>query len=96
MAVIVAAFYTYSGVLGYNILAVDIVVFLAGVATVYIMGYMMIKNNTVMEITETETSFVSVCSMAALMALAVLFMIFTYETPDIGLFQDPVTGKYGI
>ena len=96
MIIIVAAFYTYSGVLGYNFLAADITVFLMGVAAVYVIGYMMMKNKNSGELSEADTSFLSVCSLAALMALAVLFMIFTYEPPSIGLFQDHVTGKYGI
>ena len=35
-------------------------------------------------------------SIAILALLALLFVIFTFHAPGIGLFRDPLTGGYGI
>ena len=38
----------------------------------------------------TMLAFLSLC------AVMILFVIFTFFTPEIGIFEDPITGKYGI
>ena len=35
-------------------------------------------------------------AIAALVIIAILFVIFTFLTPEIGIFLDPLTGTYGI
>ena len=35
-------------------------------------------------------------ALGALCVIALLFIIFTFATPKIGIFQDPLTGTYGI
>jgi hypothetical protein len=35
-------------------------------------------------------------AIAALVILALLFVIFTFLTPQIGIFKDPLTESYGI
>jgi phosphatidylglycerophosphate synthase len=35
-------------------------------------------------------------AIAFLCVLALLFVLFTFKTPEIGLFRDPLTGTYGI
>ena len=34
--------------------------------------------------------------LIVLLILAFSFIIFTFNTPEIGIFKDPVTGSYGI
>ena len=31
-----------------------------------------------------------------LAGIAVLFVVFTFATPEIGIFRDPLSGTYGI
>ena len=35
-------------------------------------------------------------AVVILIIIFVLFAIFTYSTPNLGIFKDPKTGKYGI
>ena len=32
----------------------------------------------------------------AVLGIALLFVVFTFLTPEIGVFRDPLTGTYGI
>lgn len=96
MAVIVAVFYTYSGILGYNFLAADIITFVLGVFSAYAVNFFIIKNGGKKKSPEKDVSFVSACALAFILALAALFVIFTYYPPHIGIFEDPVTGYYGV
>lgn len=96
MIVIVAVFYTYSGILGYNFLAADILTFVLGVASAYIVSFRIIKKGAMTISTGKDVSFISACSLAFILALAALFVIFTYYPPHIDIFEDPVTGYYGI
>lgn len=96
MAFIVSAFYTYSGILGYNFLAADIATFVVGVVMGYIVNYRLIKRGERTMFHERDMSFISACALAFVLALAAVFVIFTYYPPHIAVFQDPVTGYYGI
>lgn len=99
MAAVVVIFYTYSGILGYSLLAVDIVTFFVGIAAAYGAGYVLLcesENSGSFRLCDGDAAFVSVCGMTALIAMALLFVIFTYGTPHIALFEDPVTGHYGL
>jgi hypothetical protein len=35
-------------------------------------------------------------ALTVLCAIGVLFIVFTFATPEIGIFKDPLTGTYGI
>lgn len=35
-------------------------------------------------------------AIGVLIVLFLCFVIFTYKTPEIGLFKDPISGKFGI
>lgn len=80
-------FYTYSGILGKNIAIVDISLFF--VATILgeyvaykLMNSMLKCNNKV--------------AILVLILIGICFIIFTYSTPKIGIFKDPITEQYGI
>lgn len=92
MFIIVAGFYTYTGVWGKNTLILDIGLFFAAVVSSYVFMYRFVNK----ENRKCTSSFYSVCCIALLAAIALLFIIFTYDTPRIALFQDPVTKLYGI
>ncbi|WP_343209370.1 DUF6512 family protein [Anaerolentibacter hominis] len=90
MFVIVAAFYTYSGILGRNFLAADIATFILGVIAAYCFSCHFLKSGSF------SSPEAAAAGKAGLVLLLVLFILFTFVTPRIGLFKDPVTGGYGI
>ena len=80
-------FYTYTGVLGNNIAIIDISSFFIATFLGEYVSYKLIIsgfncNNKV--------------SIIVLFVLSICFFIFTYFTPNIGIFKDPITGQYGI
>ncbi len=85
---ITAIFYTYSGVLGYTIDFINILIFFIGAAICYLwQNYRLNKGNDDCR----EWIWFS-----GALALGILFMVFTFFTPEIGLFKDPLNGTYGI
>lgn len=74
-------FYTYSGVLGFNISFLDISTFFISV----ILGFIYLYKNTI-----SCTSTVNEMFMLILVVIiAALFMIFTYNPPNLGIFANP-------
>lgn len=83
----IAFFYTYTGILGYNIAILDIASFyIATIIGEYISYRIMLSN--------------FICNnKKALILLSILFIffiLFTYFPPKIGLFKDPINSTYGI
>lgn len=80
MAFIVIFFYTYTGILGYNIAIIDIASFfiatIAGEYLAYILTIKKIKCNKKLAI-------------IILLIIASSFIYFTYHVPELGLFKDP-------
>lgn len=92
MTMITVLFYTYTGVLGFHVVAADIAVFYVSVAFSYLFVYMVLKR----EGNEKFSTFSDILLLEAAAASALLFVIFTFNAPDIALFQDPVTGSRGL
>ncbi len=92
MILIVVLFYTYSGILGKNFLAIDIALFVIGTGAAYFFSYR--------HLYRLRSRYLSAASetgaILLLAALIVCFLLFTYHPPEIGLFLDPVSGHYGI
>ena len=89
LALIPVIFYTYNGVIGKSPDWINIAIFFISAAIAY--GY--------------ETRLLSrgdvrcnspKWALAALGVIALCFVVFTFRTPGIGLFRDPLTGSYGI
>ena len=82
-------FYTYNGAIGKSPDWLNIVIFFISAAVSYIYETRQFNNNS------------TVCknpkrAIAALCLIAVLFIVFTFKAPEIGIFKDPLTGMYGI
>lgn len=80
-------FYTYTGILGKNISFIDISSFFIAVILGEFISYLFMVNKYKCN------------NRAAIILLAILFIffiIFTFNTPQIGLFKDPITNQYGI
>ena len=92
MASVVVLFYTYSGILGRNILVMDILVFIISVAVMYVFSYYKLRSPGKL----FTMFFSSSCEVSVIAAICILMVIFIYDPPEIGMFQDPLSGGYGI
>ncbi len=94
MALIVVPFYTYSGILGFTVTPVDIGLFFLGTAGCW--GYFFRKRSKALASPSEDSQENSRIYLILLLLIAALFVIFTFYPPKIALFQDPLTGMYGI
>ncbi len=81
-------FYTYNGAIGTSPDWINIAIFFISAASVYVyetrqFGKEKAQNSPKLDI-------------AILCTIALLFVVFTFVTPEIGLFKDPLTGTYGV
>lgn len=88
LVLIPVLFYTYNGVVGPSPDFLNIIIFFVSAAIAY--GY-----ETVMLYREARDCRGRV-ALALLGTVGVLFVIFTFATPRLGIFLDPLTGTYGI
>lgn len=87
MLFIIIFFYTYTGIIGKSIIFIDIAsFFVAVILGEYISYKLMISNFECNNIIAT----------IILSVILISFIIFTYFTPKIEIFRDPVTNQYGI
>lgn len=82
-------FYTYNGVVGKSPDWLNIAIFFISAAIAYIYEARLFKN----ESTDCKSQKVAITLLAG---IALLFVVFTFRTPELGIFKDPLTGTYGI
>ena len=82
-------FYTYNGVIGKSPDWINIAIFFISAAAAYIYEARLFKSRGV------SCRFPRLAA-SALAVIALLFVLFTFITPEIGIFKDPLTGVYGI
>jgi len=82
-------FYTYNGAIGTSPDWLNIAIFFISGAITYIYETRLFsKDTSICE--KSKLPIIILCS------IAVLFILFTFFTPQIGIFKDPLTGSYGI
>jgi len=87
---IISMFYTYTGIIGRDSLVMDISIFIVSVFISQFIGY---------KITVSDYNVSKKANVISLIAIALLvfaFIVFTFNPPQIPLFQDPIIGGYGI
>lgn len=89
MLVIVSFFYTYTGAFGIESIILDIFSLFLGVVVsqflaLHVYNYSKPGQNCL------------IVSIAILVLLAIAFIAFTFDPPNIPIFKDASTGKYGI
>ena len=89
LALIPVLFYTYNGVIGRSPDWINIVIFFVSAAIAYIYESRLFYADKV-------PCKSSKLALGTLCVIALLFVVFTFLTPEIGIFQDPLTGTYGI
>ena len=82
-------FYTYNGVIGRSPDWLNISIFFVSAAVAYLYETKLLWEQRL------------ACkrpkiALAALCAIALAFIVFTFQTPQLGIFKDPVTGRYGM
>lgn len=87
MIFIVIAFYTYTGVIGTNIDIINIIIFAIAVLFGEYVTYKRLNK---------EKNCNKSMAIIILVILLLSLIIFTYYPIEIGLFKDPITGRFGI
>ena len=82
-------FYTYNGVLGKSPDWVNISIFFISAALAFLLENRLFKKGSG-ECKWNKAAFILIC------IIGILFIVFTFIPPRIPLFEDPVTGQYGI
>ena len=89
LSLIPVLFYTYNGAIGPSPDWLNIAIFFLSVMATYVFEGRLLHRDDVPCRSHKA-------ALGTLCAIAVLFVIFTFQTPPIGIFKDPVTGVYGI
>ncbi|MGE4483698.1 MAG: DUF6512 family protein [Oscillospiraceae bacterium] len=90
MATIVVIFYTYVSVTGENYLWADIGLFVLSVILAYLFSYKMLQTE---HFTSKSANLAAAFGFILLLACVI---VFTFNPPDCALFQDPISGTYGV
>ena len=89
LALIPVLFYTYNGVFGKSPDWINIAIFYISALLVFLFEWLAFKKDW-LQCKYSQLAFTVIC------LIGVLFVIFTFATPQIPLFQDPLTGTYGV
>ncbi len=81
-------FYTYNGAIGPSPDWLNITLFFICASAAFLYEARQFKKETI--------SCSHKLSLSLLVLLALLFVTFTFRTPELSLFQDPLSGRYGI
>lgn len=90
LAVIPVGFYTYTGICGTHVLWADIALFLGAAALAFLVEFRLLRRGRFSGLWQ------QVAGLLALWALAFVFVWCTFHPPQIPLWQDAVTGRYGM
>lgn len=89
LSLIPILFYTYNGVIGKSPDWINIAIFFISDATAYL--YEAFRLHSKKQSCQSPKS-----AIAVLGVIALLFVLFTFRTPEIGIFKDPLTEAFGI
>ena len=82
-------FYTYNGIFGKSPDWINISIFFVSAAIAYIYEAKLFKDNS-LSCKSPKLPLTVLC------IIAFLFVLFTFRTPEIPIFEDPITKSYGI
>lgn len=88
LVLIPVIFYTYNGVIGKSPDWINIAIFFISAAIAYI--YEVRQLGKEMPCKHPKLALALLCFIAT------LFVIFTFATPELGIFKDPLSGAYGV
>lgn len=88
-ATIAVLFYSYTSISGQEILAVDILIFVIAIALGQLTGYRILTLSKL-------PRWLNLLGGILIIIYATSFGLFTFYPPHLSVFEDPVTGSYGI
>ena len=88
LTLIPVLYYTYTGLLGVNADWFNVTIFFLAAGVAFYLEYRLEKR--------LRSCPDQKWAVVALVGIAVLFTVFTFWTPQIPFFQDPITGSYGL
>ncbi len=89
LVLIPVLFYTYNGVIDKSPDWLNILIFFISAAVAYVYETRLFNSDKT-PCKSPKTAF------AMLLVIALLFVVFTFATPKIGIFKDPLTETYGL
>ena len=89
LALIPILFYTYNGVIGKSPDWLNIAIFFISAAIAYLYETRLFRSDKV-------SCKSPKLALGILCVIALLFVTFTFRTPEIGIFEDPLTGTFGL
>jgi len=89
LAMIPLLFYMYNGIIGKSPDYINIAIFFISGAVAFLYETRLLKK-------DKECKLSQKTSIIILTLLALLFFVFTYKTPHLNIFKDPLSGEYGI
>ena len=89
LTLIPVIFYTYNGVVGKSPDWINIAIFFISALAAYIYEAKKLSGEPA---SDSRPRF----AITILLLIGVIFALFTFFTPEIGIFKDPLTGAYGI
>lgn len=89
LGLIPVLFYTYNGVFGKSPDWINIVIFFIAAAMAFMLEMWLFPKGS-WRCQSPRFAFALIC------LIGVLFVVFTFATPQIPLFRDPLTGTYGV
>ena len=87
MSFITTFFYTYRGILGINIDALNIGSFIIAILLGGFISYRILTSGKIYNAERVSIVFLIIVLLS--------FELYTFEPPQIALFEDPLTGAYG-
>ena len=88
LAFIPMLFYTYNGAIGKSPDWLNISIFFVSAAIAFLAEAHLLRNGFNCKAPRI--------ALAIILIIGVLFVVFTFKTPQLPLFEDPITGTYGI
>ena len=82
-------FYTYNGVIGKSPDWVNITIFFISAAIAFLYEWWALESKRIPSCNKSR-------AILLLVLIGATFVIFTFRTPHIAIFKDPITGAYGI
>ena len=89
IVIIPIVFYSYTAITGESIFLLDIATFIFAVIVGQLLSYRLL---TFRKLSEGFNRI----SLVLLVLLGIAFVLFTFYPPQLIVFRDPITGKYGI
>ena len=90
IGVITAVFFTYKGIIGRDVMVLDIISFILGVGSAFWIDAVLTRNG------KLQGKSAQTAGILILLAVSALFMLFTFYPPKIPWFLDEQSGIYGI